>query len=387
MIDTLISEIVAAPPDVLHSRVNLLLTELRERIALDKNLAPHPLDVIFGDEVRDKDRLFTSAVLLYVLSKNDSVFNVDGLRIKSFKLFDAVLAKSLYKKLDLKPNDQTYIKEQKLRDVFPDASRSLEDVFVQLAFIESVKKVRHEFSKEVSGAYYKQVLEPFIPEGMVKPTLLQALTSIERYTEHVGPGVLPLYEVATDAVRTFTSEIKEVDNADLRKVFESVGDKLSALLESHFASSPAYQPVQLEARIASKKYSLHQAGAEIDIEIRIKNAGPGNAYDVNVLIDDVTDLQVFKPNQYIGELKSGSSRIEFKSVVKSAAESCVIIGHLSWQNPNGDLVSEEFALELIGQQSNVDWLSPTLADPYSLEPVDTAINLVGRTKILHDLVS
>src|SRR5439155_6367837 len=60
---------------------------------------------------------------------------------------------------------------------------------------------------------------------------------------------------------------------------------------------------------------------------------------------------------------------------------------VSWRNFDLSLAKHRESFQFDAQRSDVDWAGLTQRDPYSLEPVTTEAELVGRADILAELVA
>ncbi len=345
------------------------------------------IDCLFDEKLSSSERHYVAANLLRLLAVNDAAFENSDLRVRAVSLFDDLYLNGLYRSLSINSKDQTYIKRQKLRDVVPDVKTKLKNLLDILSSVVTVSKLRHDFFRETNKPGFKNVVQPLLPSNLIKPLLEQVFSNFESYLNHSGVGSLQTYEATKSALDAYLAELRDSPNEFINLFFLPLGRKLDFLLDNHFEQSPTYQPVTLEVRTASKKYPFHQKDAEIDLGLRVLNKGPGHAYDVNVELIDTTDLKMVRQHQFIGELKQGSTLIELGAHVNSVVSSCLVAGEVSWQNPNGQLSKDSFVLEVWGQRSDVDWDSLSFDDPYSLEPVKTTDQLVGRSEVLKDLAN
>ena len=76
--------------------------------------------------------------MLRLLSSNEECFKEGDFRIKVFNLFDIVLSADLYPQLKIKIKQQTYEKENKLKDAVPQGEAELATVILSLNSMEGI---------------------------------------------------------------------------------------------------------------------------------------------------------------------------------------------------------------------------------------------------------
>ena len=131
-----------------------------------------------------------------------------------------------------------------------------------------------------------------------------------------------------------------------------------------------------------------------EIEVRltfvVENIGAGTAFDVELSIEVDDCLSVHSPSQYFDCIDSGKSfePVEFLATVATASDESVLVQYsLKWTNGDGSSGESEDFLELQTQPRNIPWEDLEYADPYSLEPVRNATDLIGRSEQTRQLIS
>jgi hypothetical protein len=163
--------------------------------------------------------------------------------------------------------------------------------------------------------------------------------------------------------------------------------RLEELLRQDFYGSDVGQPAELEVRPLNKKYPFHQVGQDITLGFMVENHGPGYAFEVELRASDWSDnIAVRRSALRLGRLEPGSLIVDFPAQVTASEEIALIQIEVTWHNADGSRIQHSLELELEGQRTDINWEDLELEDPYSLEPVETYDQLVGRKEIINQLM-
>ena len=200
-----------------------------------------------------------------------------------------------------------------------------------------------------------------------------------------------------DAYSLFHTALLAVDRyqADLRRVGVSYAanllDMISALgslVRSHFEEGPFSRPATLEISPSGKKYPFHTPGLDVRLEVLVSNRGTGFALSTDVRCIECESLVITQARLFIGTVRPNAEmRIDIRAQVASPTEFAVLILEVRWKNIDGTSADISAIVEFSTQQANVDWLALEQSDPYHLEPVTTAHDLVGRDEQIGRLLS
>jgi hypothetical protein len=344
-------------------------------------------DLLLSQVKSQSEQEFLAASLLRLFAAQPDLFNNDKLRIKTVQLFDQTLQQDVYPQLGLSEKKQNYEKMQKLQEVVPSAEIRIRSVIDTLGSISTVRDFRHQFMREFNKPLVRRLIRPFMPKNLAETRLDQIFSVVEAYQRGSGPTISGAYLEAQEVLGTFVDDAEDHGGLYTKRYLAEVGKRLLLAVREHYEASPAFQPVRLQVKAASKKYPLHHVGSTIDLRIMVQNFGPGQAYDTELIVEDTTeDIKLQKIEQYLGEISQGALLIELPAEILQNSRGSIIEGSIAWQNPNGTRVTAPFTLEFLGQRTDVDWDSLRRDDPYNLEPVSTEAELVGRGEILADLI-
>ena len=165
-------------------------------------------------------------------------------------------------------------------------------------------------------------------------------------------------------------------------------DGLGTLLEEDFASNKATKPSTVSVAQKNKKYPLRERGATVDISFSAKNDGPGYAQNVAITLTSDESVVIPSPAVYLGRVAPGQElSLVVPASVHEPAPAAVVIVAAHWENFDGSERDGDWLLDLESQREGIDWAALEASDPYSLEPVENASELVGRRELLRTLVS
>lgn len=348
------------------------------------------LSALFLKQHSFQTRHFIGVCLLRLLASYAQCFQADTFRHRAFDLFDDVFSNNLYKSCNINKNDQTYIKESKLKDVVPSIEREISTTISSLSSLDFLAKqtFRKSFMSVIKSSKAEIIVLPFLPQISATPLtvrLNEIFSVVESYLKEPEAGLLHGFERAKEQLSSYLEEVEQHGTKYSRDYLGGVIKKLLELIENHFENSPISKPARLTLMKMEKKYPLSVAKRSFNIGIVIKNEGPGYALDVVLKV--ASDLLLRRSEIYIGPLAPATTIIDIPAQVDKPMSSAAIMVEISWTNfdKTEDTIEELFELE--GQRTGIDWESLQEDNPYDLEPVSIESELVGRTEILNKLIA
>jgi hypothetical protein len=349
-------------------------------------------EALFDQGFTRQQKHFIAVCLLRLLASNRICFKDEVFHVKTFQLFDEVLSEDLYKLFNIDKDEQTYKKESILRDIVPGIEADLSITISSFNSLEPLSNLRHKFMQKINTANYRPILLPFLPKELLTTRLDEIFRSLEECLNERSPEALPLLEKARHNLITYSSEAQDFGTKYSSDYLARLANKLVDLLQRHFAESPLCKPVALSVEKLEKKYPLHIREGKVNLAFMIHNPGPGYAFDVSFQLFITDNILPKNPILFLGNLRSGYTLVEIPSkvnYVEDAVDAKVAYAKtkLNWVNFDGTTGFHDFECEIDGQRTDIDWDSIIGEDPYSLEPVITEEELVGRTEILDNLVA
>ena len=353
---------------------------------------PVPDDLVnglFDQALSQRDRRFIGICLARLLAVNEASFQQDHVfRVKAFALFDDVLQEDVYKELGITQRQQTYEKSRKLKDAAPEAESTMGDVVDSLISLDRLGEFREQFMRTVEAPLVKTVMMPFLPRPLLyKSRLGEVFDAVREYLQASMSTVMEAFEHAREVVEQYLTEAQLCETLYCQHYLVEMAERLDRLLKEDFLRSEVGQPAELEVRPLNKKYPLHQVGQDITLGFIAENHGPGYAFGVELGASSPFDnVVVSRPALRLGRLEPGSLVVDFPARVTAPEEIVLIQVEVTWHNADGSRIQRSLELELEGQRTDINWEDLQLKDPYSLEPVETYDQLVGRKEITDQLM-
>lgn len=343
---------------------------------------------LFINKFSPSQKHFIAVSLIRLINANNEFLNErSSLRPQCFKLFDEILSQDLYKMLSINVKMQTHEKESKFLEV---VSKFHEDFLDLIEFFKNLQQfpdIRHRFLQTINSKISKSLVYPFLPKELVDLRTQEIFSIIEKYLDDQG----------LSKINVFNEAIKNID--DYLLIAEKYGTKYSLdylcglarkikfFLQKDFNNSPLSQPASLEIYANEKKYPFSRLNYKFNLNIIIKNNAFGQAFDVNLNLIEVSDnIRLDKREFYLGHIEITTIELEIPCEVLYSNQKAQLLGELIWNNFDNSKDKEEFELELEGQNSDIDWEKLVIEEPYSLEPVETEDELVGRKDVLDQLI-
>lgn len=329
---------------------------------------------------------FISICLLRLLNCSACCFEDERFRIRAFEMFDRVFCNDLYRVLHIEKKDQTYEKQSKLESVISEVESELSQYLATIQSLKVLSSFRHGFMQRINRPLYSAVIIPFIPRELLGARLDFLFAVVDEYLTDRSTKSVQLFQTAKETLDSYSSEAKAFGTKYSREYLQGLAERLSSLLTVDFKENPMSKPAQLHVEKMEKKYPLHASAKELLVSFMIRNEGPGYSFNTSLRIVDAGNITFEILERYLGHLKPGYMVMELPGRVTYASESSKISVALDWTNYDGSDAYVETTLQLEGQRTDIDWDILTRVDPYSLEPVTSESDLVGRSEVLSRLV-
>lgn len=345
-------------------------------------------EAFFDRGLDHQTQRFISICLLRLLDCSAYCFEDRRFRIKVFEMFDRVFCNDLYKILHIKETDQTYEKQSKLEGIVSEVESELSQYLETIHSLKVLSGFKHGFMQRLNKQPSVAVITPFIPRELLGARLDALFTGIDEYlTDRNSTKSVQLFQEAKSTLDSYASEAKAFGTKYSREYLEGLAERLSSLLTVDFEENPVSRPAQLQVEKMEKKYPLHASAEELLISFIIRNEGPGYSFDTSLRIIDAGNITFNVLDRYLGHLKPGYMVMELPGSVTYANESPRFSVALDWANYDGSTAHVESTLQLEGQRADIDWDILTKEDPYSLDPVTSESDFVGRSEILSRLAA
>ena len=195
------------------------------------------------------------------------------------------------------------------------------------------------------------------------------------------------FATASREIDHLLEQLRTLDVAYARSL-EQMSKRLGSLLHDDFTRNPSALPATISIDHDSKKYPLHIAQRQHHISFIVRNPGPGYAYDVALLVAGDEPLTLTMEPVFIGRLAPHSHyRVDVEGSLTAPATTAAMNVIAAWRNFDGTSHEDIFELTLLGQKVDVPWNRLAELQPYSLEPIETEEDLIGREELFQRLVA
>jgi len=256
-----------------------------------------------------------------------------------------------------------------------------------LAAFEQVRqRVMRLYQNPLVGA----IALPFLPDFLSKRNIGLPLSAVHNYVIAEPRLTMSTY---SEAKETLETTLEDCARYDIRYVREFFGPFFFVLLDQltdDFESSPFNLPGILVLTEQGKKYPFTIPAADVRLAFAVENRGSGIAFDVALAIDTDASLSLAVSSQFLDHIDPGErlEPVEYRATVaKPTVDSVSVICTLTWTDGNGTKRRVDDLIELPTQPRDIPWDELRHAEPYSLEPVTKAEELIGRSEETRLLIS
>lgn len=128
-------------------------------------------------------------------------------------------------------------------------------------------------------------------------------------------------------------------------------------------------------------------GEKFPLSIEILNRGEGFAYETAISIVDYNSEICFDCNHIeLGVIDTERTIRDLNCEVLRSEEIAFLLLKIKWKNFDGLSIEKSFEFEIESQKDS-DWQALKLKQPYSLKPIETEDELIGRTEKLNTLIA
>ena len=345
---------------------------------------------VFSPNESGKNQRFYAAVFLRLLSTFPSaVHNLDtAYRVGVTKLLDQLPQVS--KALRVDRSSQAY---ERLRAFEPAAStveESLSEALTAPTSLATFHHVRHRVMRVYNKPLVGAIVKPFLPDFLSKHAISRTLGILHDYASARDRLRMTKYLETTAALADILNKCEQYDTFYVRHYFRPFFLSLRRQLRTDFESSPLNQPASLSLTDLGRKYPFAVPDADVRLTFAVENKSEGTALDAELSIEIDDCLSPPSRSQFLDQIDAGErlEPVEFRAKVVIPTEKPVLIlWTLTWQDGDGSSETSEGSIELQAQRSDIPWDALQYAQPYSLEPVTTADELIGRSEQTTILIS
>ena len=337
-----------------------------------------------------KDQRFFAAVFLRLLSTvPQEIYDLDNSRrVLVTKLLGRFPEVS--QALEIDNNTQGYERLHAFEAAAAAADGYLAHALAPNRSLASFEQTRQRVMRVYQNPLVVAIVVPFLPDFLSKRNIGVPLSAVHSHVVSEPRLTIPTYTDAKESLETILDDCTQYDTHYVREFFRPFFAALLDRLTTAFESSPFNQPARLSLKELGKNYPFTIPEAEVRLAFAVENEGPGMAFDVGLEIDTDDYLSLSTPSQFLDQIDSGErlEPIEFVANVATTTPTSILVAcSLTWTDSDGSPRTVEDFIDLPAQPSNIPWEELKHAEPYSLEPVTKAKDLIGRSQETTLLIS
>lgn len=304
------------------------------------------------------------------------------------QLIETQLGDDLFKDRKGVANLQTHEKVERISAIVRELENNLLKSLDLFTSLNRVKAHRENLMSVLNGRLGRFLFQPFLPNSL-DSLMIEFYKRIEEYTASKdSSGIVEARRAVLDEATRFQEVLAAYGTSYATLLDEKVIKHAIDLVEQDFSTNQAAQPAIVLIRLKEKKYPLHVSETKIQIGLLVDNQGPGYAHDILITIvagDD--NLSIHEEYIEVGRLPPGTSQlIEVPSTVLIECTYSHLCVDFAWKDFDGTSHISQLYYTLSAQRADVDWARLVRSDPYSLEPVLSERDLIGRKDVLNRLI-
>ena len=292
------------------------------------------------------------------------------------------LADILAKPLRLEAVSMSYEIERAVSAAVKDLEARYDQLAGEPITLAAIDAFRASLTRLLRGGESAVLVGPFMPQDLLRTRLDEVFKLIEEYRSSDGSSKVEKYRIARDAAASYGAAARAFGTSYARRFLAGSMDRLTESLDRDFEQSAYSKAAALDVLEPRKKAPLGRTGATIELVLPIVNGGLGEASDVQVFCEESDTLVIDQAATFVGRVGLDGVEVSLSAGIMSAAESAVVTGRVTWSNHDGSQAEKRFIVEIAGQREDIPWEDLANRDPYSLDPVEHAGDLVGRADVL-----
>ncbi|MCQ3973996.1 MAG: hypothetical protein DPW09_11165 [Anaerolineae bacterium] len=345
------------------------------------------LDMLDSHRGLASGKLVAVCLLRLLAEPNMGWLTENPWRPKVAALLDSQFSEDFYKEWRVDVNAMGHEKLDRLIQVVKEIDDKFYQAAQMLTSLERIKVQRQQLMQVIHQRANQTIILPFLLED-ISSRLGELYTRVNAYIdERDSLQVLEVFESAIGEIDRFIQLTKTKNTIYSNVLASQVGEQLLLLIKKDFTDNKVAKPATVLVRVRDKKYPFHLVNHTIMIGLIVENDGPGYAHETNLIIVGDSNFHLLKDQVNVGRLAPATSQpIDIPVKVVKNSNKFDFMVEVNWRDFDGQEKSNAFELSTEAQKSTIDWDRVALTDPYSLEPVSSEQELVGRKEVLNLLI-
>ena len=387
-IDQLLEELESTDKAQLSKKLSDFLKSVCYAVDLPSS-SSSPRKVIFNKKNEPQQKRFVAICLLRLLCRKEAAIWEDmSLRIETFSFFDEHLDE-IYKDVKIKKEDPNHEKLGKLCEIERQVLSDFDQITNSITSLNMALNIRQRFMQTLHSPVRNSLfLEHFSNPSLIGGERLKEIfETVEMYNESSMEDRFASYQNIQSVFDSFLRDARNNQSIFTDRCIVAPVQKVYHYVKNDFQSNDAIKQTTVTISPLDRKYPFHVIGKRVGLKFRVKNNGPGYAFDIQIELEVDKGLKLCNPIVNPRTLAHHQSLdIVFEiSVEDKIGENPDIMGQLYWRNFDGSSCNDDFIFALTSQPTALDWDNLKKQQPYPLEPVKQVKNLVGRTEFKDQL--
>lgn len=311
-------------------------------------------------------------------------------RPRIMSLFDAYFVDDIYRDSKINKDAQAHEKFSPLCEFLRKQEAALGKALDELTSLDRLNAHRNKLMSELNRKTSKALFSPFLPVN-AEAQLNELYRLVESYLQHRDDlGIVDARTRLIAEAQQFIPSVKSRGTIYSEWLAERVGQQLITLADEDFRSNKAAQPANVLIEARDKKYPFHNASARINLSLVARNVGSGYAHEANLTVivtEGEEQLKLLTDSVPVGRLApTVSQNIEIAAEVLRPLQCASLAAELEWRDFDGSVRRAVHYFTVEAQRGDINWDKLKHQDPYSLEPVTSEQELVGREDSLNRLI-
>ncbi len=355
----------------------------------------HNTDELFDSNNDPSQKKFITVCLLRLLCRDQGAIRQweHQNQPEIAKLFDDQIG-PIYNLFGIGRKEQSHEKLNRLRNVEKEVLNEFNRITETIVSLNTAISVRQPFMTQINNRKNKLFLEQFVhPLSLIDPNvrLDEIFGTFEEYNESPMEDRLRSYKEIEISFGNFLNDANKYPSVFTERCILAPLKEIYRFVNKDFQNNDAIKATTVTVESLDHKYPFHEKDRRVELKFLVKNNSKG--YARNVLVEcEAIDFCNLCDSVNLGTLISNqSSEIVLETNVNKAIgngenSKLGIILTWSWQNFISDERTKDSEIfELTPQRTDLNWDDLRNQQPYSLEAINEAENLVGRGELLNQL--
>lgn len=342
------------------------------------------IETITNKELSSNKKRFIAVCILRIYSINPRIITNTSNNHHILKFLENAIPE-IFSELGINEKAETYAKNCKLEDYIKNKEKKISEEADFNTNLLGIASYKHSYIRAIFTKNNQAIISHFFSERITKPLFEKCFNIVIRYIDSPVENKYSIYCESLKSIEILTDLAQTISTKYCIDYVSKPLTKLKEALIYDFQNNPCSKPAKLIVKNTEKKYPFAK-GDKSKFQLILEDESSGIAFKSSLKINEYESkyITIETPEQFVGDV-STSTIIDFDYIVNLTARTFIISGTIEWFTFDGNKLNDDFILELIGQNANVDWEELQFSKPYDLEPVEHETELIGRKNIINDL--